>query len=61
MFESMLSTGMFVGLLALCVGLFAAVFRQAGYTGWWGLVMVVPLVNVIAFVVLALREWPVTR
>ena len=33
-------------------------FSKAGYSGWWSLLMIVPLVNLIALYVLAFSSWP---
>jgi len=35
--------------------------RKAGYPPWWGLVMIVPLVNLILFFYFAFAEWPIQR
>ena len=37
---------------------FWQVFSKAGYSGWWSLLMIVPLVNLIALYVLAFSSWP---
>lgn len=57
--------GDFIGVwLGLCfVVLFAVawtkIFVKAGYSAWMGLLMLVPLVNVVVFLCLAFTEWPV--
>ena len=46
--------------------LFAAIFVvpcwkiivKAGYDGWWSLLALVPLVNIVALWVFAFSEWP---
>jgi hypothetical protein len=40
---------------------FWQLFSKAGYSGWWSLLMVVPLVNLIALYVLAFSKWPSLR
>ncbi|TFW16899.1 hypothetical protein E4L96_15495 [Massilia arenosa] len=40
---------------------YAKIIRKAGYSGWWVLVMFVPLVNIIAIWAFALLDWPVTQ
>lgn len=40
---------------------FWRLFSKAGYSGWWSLLMLIPLVNLIALYVLAFSNWPVLR
>jgi hypothetical protein len=40
---------------------FWQLFSKAGYSGWWSLLMIVPLANVIALYVLAFSNWPALR
>jgi len=37
---------------------FWQLFAKAGYSGWWSLLMIVPIVNLIALYVLAFSSWP---
>jgi len=37
---------------------FWQLFSKAGYSGWWSLLMIVPIVNLIALYVLAFSSWP---
>ncbi|MBP6760378.1 MAG: hypothetical protein KA131_01210, partial [Thauera sp.] len=37
---------------------FWKIFAKAGFSGWLGLLMIVPMVNLIALYVLAFSEWP---
>jgi hypothetical protein len=37
---------------------FWQLFLKAGYSGWWSLLMIVPLVNLITLYVLAFSRWP---
>jgi len=55
-------------VLVLClygavIGLFALawmrILRKAGYSQWLGLVVLIPVVNVIAFLCFAFSDWPV--
>ena len=32
--------------------------RRAGYSGWWSLLMLVPIVNVVVLWVFAFSSWP---
>ena len=45
-----------VGIFAM-VG-WARIISNAGYSGWWVLVALVPLLNVIMFFVFAFSSWP---
>ncbi|MEX1015470.1 MAG: hypothetical protein WDZ31_01895 [Phycisphaeraceae bacterium] len=47
--------------LALPALIFGAIFQKAGYSPWRGLLMLVPLVNVIWLIVFAFSEWPIHR
>lgn len=42
-------------LIVACV----VMLRKAGYSGWWALLGLVPLVNIIMFLVFAFRRWPI--
>lgn len=45
----------------ITAALLTAAFRQAGYSGWLGLLMLIPVVNFLVLAVFSFREWPVTR
>ena len=36
----------------------AMILRKAGYSGWWILLSLVPILNIIMFWVFALTRWP---
>lgn len=40
---------------------YVRIIQKAGYSGWWVLVGVVPIVNIIMIYVFALSEWPALR
>jgi len=49
-------------LLALLVVIpFHKIFSKTGRSGWWALLMLVPLVNVVALYYLAYSDWPVLK
>jgi uncharacterized membrane protein YhaH (DUF805 family) len=58
MFILMLATS-FVGVLVLLP--WYRIVTKAGFSGWWCLVFVVPLVNVVALYYIAFAEWPALR
>jgi hypothetical protein len=37
------------------------IWQRTGHSGAWGLLMLVPLVNLISLWVLAFKEWPALR
>ena len=54
------------GILALAIWIifligYVKIISKAGYSGWWVLIMFVPIVNVIMFLVFAYKEWPIQR
>ncbi|MGD0312639.1 MAG: DUF2510 domain-containing protein [Acidimicrobiales bacterium] len=65
------STGFFAGLGALLfvylailvLGILAAVkvVTKAGYSGWWVLITLIPLVGTVFIFVFAFSTWPVTK
>lgn len=48
-------------LLIVYVWAYVRIIRRAGYSGWWILIALVPLVNVVMFLVFAFKEWPIQR
>ena len=50
--------GIIVVVAALIAG-WCAIFAKAGYAWGWGLLMAVPLVNIVAFLWFVFAEWPV--
>ncbi|MGA2037037.1 MAG: hypothetical protein ABSH04_05570, partial [Acidimicrobiales bacterium] len=50
-------------LVMLVVSVLAAIqiITKAGYSGWWFLVSLVPVVNYIMFLVFAFSKWPIEQ
>jgi hypothetical protein len=51
-------------VVELAVGVFmlyliGRILRKAGFSGWWALLMLIPLVNLAMFIVFAFADWPV--
>lgn len=46
---------------ALVVIPFWTIFRKAGYSPWLGLLMVVPIVNLVMLYFLAFSRWPTVQ
>ena len=40
---------------------YVRIIQKAGYSGWWILVGLVPILNVVMFLVFAFSRWPVLR
>lgn len=47
-----------IPLLALLIVPACRIFRRAGFSGAWGLTMVIPLLGILALWVLAFLKWP---
>lgn len=41
--------------------LFRSIAKKAGYSGWWALVMILPIVNIIMVWVFAFAKWPAEK
>ncbi|MET0863655.1 MAG: hypothetical protein ABWZ98_04925 [Nakamurella sp.] len=37
------------------------IISRAGYSGWWVLIILVPVVNIIMLLIFAYKEWPIQR
>jgi hypothetical protein len=51
-------TWFWVASLFIQAAIFGTIFRKAGYSGWLGLLMVVPVVNLVALLWFATSTWP---
>ena len=51
----------YLAVLVVMVWAYVNIIRRAGYSGWWVLIGLVPLVNLVMFLVFAFKEWPVQR
>ncbi len=58
---SVLEIGLMVALALLPVVVFGEIFRKAGYSGWLGLLMLIPVVNVVWLLIFAFGDWPIRR
>ncbi|MBD7917282.1 hypothetical protein H9657_03185 [Cellulomonas sp. Sa3CUA2] len=52
---------LYVAVIAFGVYLYMRVARKAGWTLWHGLLMLVPLANLVFVIMFAFTEWPVER
>lgn len=37
------------------------IITKAGYSGWWVLILLVPIANIVMLLVFAYKEWPIQR
>jgi hypothetical protein len=49
-----------LALAVLIVG-FSQILRKAGYSPWWALLALIPVVNLVMLLVFAFANWPVLR
>lgn len=51
----------YLAVLVLSVVAWVKILNKAGYSGWWVLVGIVPVANVVMFFVFAFGRWPALR
>jgi uncharacterized membrane protein YhaH (DUF805 family) len=51
----------YLAVAVLIVVATVKILSKAGYSGWWVLVGLVPIANVVMFVVFAFSDWPALR
>jgi drug/metabolite transporter (DMT)-like permease len=51
----------YLAFIAVMVWAYVRIIQKAGYSGWYVLLGLVPVVNVVMFFVFAFAEWPTTR
>ena len=37
------------------------IISRAGYSGWWVLIVIVPIANIVMLLIFAYKEWPIQR
>ena len=52
---------LYVAFFAAMIWVYATIIRKAGYSGWYVLVLFVPIVNLVYLVLFAVKEWPVQQ
>mgnify|MGYP005854129737 CR=1 FL=1 len=48
-------------LIAILVLVFGPVVKKAGFSRWWSLILLLPLINLIMIWVFAFMEWPAEK
>jgi uncharacterized membrane protein YhaH (DUF805 family) len=51
----------YIAILVIFLIAYIRIIQKAGYSGWWILVAIVPILNVVMFLVFAFSRWPVLR
>jgi uncharacterized membrane protein YhaH (DUF805 family) len=51
----------YLAIAVVSIVAWVKILSKAGYSGWWILVGVVPVLNVVMFLVFAFSDWPVLR
>jgi hypothetical protein len=52
---------LYVALIVFVIWCYVRVIRRAGYSGWWLLMSLVPIGNLIMLGFFAFKEWPIRR
>ena len=47
-----------VALIAFIIWINVRILNKAGYSGWWSLILFVPIVSIIMVYVFAFSQWP---
>jgi hypothetical protein len=50
-----------IPIYAVMIWAMVRIIQKAGYSGWNVLWYLVPIVNIVMFLIFAFAEWPVTR
>ncbi|MBD7920248.1 DUF805 domain-containing protein [Cellulomonas sp. Sa3CUA2] len=50
-----------IGAYVVMLVAYVRIIQKAGYSGWWVLVGLVPVLNLVMFLVFAFSTWPVLK
>jgi uncharacterized membrane protein YhaH (DUF805 family) len=59
--SSVLVLALVVALVVVSIIALVRIVQRAGFSGWWVLIILVPVVNLVAFWYFAFGEWPALR
>ena len=48
-------------IIAFSFWMMVRILRKAGYSGWWSLLTLIPIVNVLMIWLFAFSDWPALR
>lgn len=51
----------YIVIVGVLVWAYVRIIRRAGYSGWWVLTGIVPLLNIIMLLMFAFKQWPIQR
>lgn len=51
----------FLAAIAFNIWIFGSIAKKAGYSFWMGLLMLVPLANLVVMIMFALTKWPIEQ
>lgn len=51
----------YVAIAVVAVVAWVKIITKAGYSGWWVLIGLVPIANIVMFLVFAFSDWPALR
>jgi len=54
-------TGTVAAMVLLVLAVWWSIFSKAGYSGWYAILMFVPIANLVGIFLLAFGDWPVLR
>jgi uncharacterized membrane protein YhdT len=52
---------LYLAIIVFALYLYSRVARKAGYSPWWGVAIIVPLLNIVLILMFAFQEWPIER
>ncbi len=52
---------LWVAVAVVAVLISATLLRKMGYSGWWALLVPVPVVGLILWIIVAAKQWPIER
>lgn len=52
---------LYIPLLVFVVSAYVRIIQKAGYSGWWVLMAIVPIGNLVMLGLFAFKEWPSRR
>jgi uncharacterized membrane protein YhaH (DUF805 family) len=59
--QAMIFIGVYLLMTVVFVVAYVSIIRKAGYSGWWILATLVPVLNIVLFFLFAFKEWPVQQ
>ncbi|MGH3439195.1 MAG: hypothetical protein ACRDRN_22380 [Sciscionella sp.] len=51
----------YVAIFVAIVWAYVRIIQRSGYSGWWVLMALVPIGNIVMLMLFAFKEWPIQR